>query len=62
MSLTDDKGRLLAAEIGPGPDPLVYHCATRDETVRAVIQSHQTRKPARFLLLLGEDAAQESLR
>jgi hypothetical protein len=56
MSLVDVQGRLLAAEIGPSPNPLVFHCAERDETVRAVMQAHEIRRPARFLLLLGEDA------
>jgi hypothetical protein len=58
MSLIDERGRFLAAEIGPGPNPLVYHCAPRDMTARAVVQSHQIAHPARFLVLLGEHAAE----
>jgi hypothetical protein len=58
MSLIDDRGRFLAAEIGPNPNPLVYHCAERDMTARAVVRSHQIAHPARFLVLLGEQAAE----
>jgi hypothetical protein len=57
LSLIDEHGRLLAAEIGPNPNPLLYHCARSPRTARAVIQSHQIRQPARFLVLLGEDSA-----
>ncbi len=56
MSLVDGEGRLLAAEIGPNPDPLVFHCAQRDERARAVMQAHEIRRPARFLLLLAQEA------
>jgi len=56
MSLIDERGRFLAAEIGPNPNPLVYHCPERDMTARAVVQSHQIAHPARFLVLLGEQA------
>jgi hypothetical protein len=58
MSLIDERGRFLAAEIGPNPNPLVYHCAERDLTARAVVQSHQIPQPARFLVLLGEQATE----
>jgi hypothetical protein len=58
MSLIDERGRFLAAEIGPNPNPLVYHCAERDMVARAVVQSHQIAHPARFLVLLGEHAAE----
>jgi hypothetical protein len=55
MSLVDEHGGLFAAEIGPNPHPLVFHCATRDTAARAVLQAHDIRKPARFLLILGEE-------
>jgi hypothetical protein len=58
MSLIDERGRFLAAEIGPNPNPLVYHCAEREMTARVVVQSHQIAHPARFLVLLGEQAAE----
>lgn len=55
MSLVDAAGRMLSAELGPSPHPLLYHCAQHDALgVRAVVQSHQLRKPARFLLVMGE--------
>jgi len=55
LSLVEKNGRVLAAEIGPGQNPLVFHCAERDATLRAVVQAHEVRRLARFLLLLGED-------
>ena len=55
MSLVDEAGRVLAAEIGPNPNPIVFHCSERGGTARAVLDSHQIRRPARFLLLLGEN-------
>ena len=54
MSLVDEEGRLFASEIGPSPHPLVFHCAERDTLARAVVQAHEIRRPARFLLVLGE--------
>jgi hypothetical protein len=57
MSLVDEAGRVLAAEIGPNPNPLLFHCSERGGTVRAVLDSHQIRRPARFLLMLGQDAS-----
>lgn len=60
MSLVDQDGRLFAAEIGPNPHPLVFHCATHDTVARAVLQAHEIRRPARFLLVLGEQP-QETL-
>jgi hypothetical protein len=54
MSLVDENGRLFAAEIGPNPSPLLFHCPTRDTRARAILQAHEIRRPARFLLVLGE--------
>jgi hypothetical protein len=58
MSLTDENGRLLAADIGPNPHPLLYHCAQRDGVMRAVLQGREVRRPSRFLLLLGDAGAE----
>ncbi|MFI5309366.1 MAG: hypothetical protein ACHQ53_18570, partial [Polyangiales bacterium] len=55
LSLVEKSGRVLAAEIGPGANPLVFHCAERDSIVRAVVQAHEIRRLARFLLVIGED-------
>jgi hypothetical protein len=55
MSLVDESGRVQAAEIGPNPHPLLFHCSEQGGLVRVVIEGHQIRKPSRFLLLLGED-------
>jgi len=55
LSLLDRRGRVLAAEIGPNPNPLVYHCTDRDAVVRAVVSPHELRTPGRFLLVLGRD-------
>ena len=57
MSLIDEPGRLFAADIGPNPQPLLYHCATRDGVLRAVLRGHDVRRPARFLVLFGDDSA-----
>jgi hypothetical protein len=54
LSLVDEEGRLFASEIGPNPNPLVFHCAARDTAARAILQAHEIRRPARFLLVLGE--------
>jgi hypothetical protein len=58
--LTDENGRLFAADIGPNPHPLLYHCAQRDGVMRAVLQGREVRRPSRFLLLLGDDAGAEA--
>jgi len=63
MSLTDETGRLYAADIGPNPHPLLFHCAERDGVLRVVVRGHEVRRPSRFLVLLGDDAlAQEAAR
>lgn len=56
MSLVDESGRVLAAEIGPNPHPILFHCSERGGLMRAVLQGHQVRRPARFLLMLGKHA------
>jgi hypothetical protein len=58
--LTDEAGHLFAADIGPNPHPLLYHCAQHDGVMRAVLQGREVRRPSRFLLLLGDDAASEA--
>ena len=55
MSLVDEDGRVFAAEIGPSPNPLLFHCAARDTVAQAILQAHEIRRPARFLLVLGEE-------
>ena len=55
MSLVDESGRVHAAEIGPNPHPLLFHCSEQGGLVRVVLEGHQIRRPSRFLLLLGED-------
>ncbi|MDD9938646.1 MAG: hypothetical protein OXT09_33860 [Myxococcales bacterium] len=59
LSLLDAGGRVVAAEIGPNPHPLVYHCAERGSILRAVLRGHDLRRPGRFLLVVGHDDAQE---
>jgi hypothetical protein len=59
MSLTDESGRLLSADIGPNANPLLYHCAAHDGVLRAVLQGREVRRPARFLLAIGDDAPSE---
>jgi hypothetical protein len=59
MSLTDESGRLYSADIGPNPNPLIFHCAKRDGVLRAVLRGREVRRPSRFLLLLGADSASE---
>lgn len=56
MSLVDESGRVHAAEIGPNPNPLLFHCSEHGGLVRVVLEGHQIRRPSRFLLLLGEDS------
>jgi hypothetical protein len=55
MSLVDESGLVHAAEIGPNPHPLLFHCSEHGGLVRVVLEGHQIRRPSRFLLLLGED-------
>jgi hypothetical protein len=55
MSLVDEAGQVYAAEIGPNPHPLLFHCSEHGGLVRVVLEGHQIRRPSRFLLLLGED-------
>lgn len=55
LSLVDEDGSLFAAEIGPGPHPLVFHCSKTDSVARAVLHGHEVRRPSRFLLMVGED-------
>ena len=54
LSLVDEDGSLFAAEIGPGPHPLVFHCSKTDSVVRAVLYGHEVRRPSRFLVMVGE--------
>jgi hypothetical protein len=60
MSLVDESGRVHAAEIGPNPHPLLFHCSEQGGLVRVVLEGHQIRRPSRFLLLLGEDSERPS--
>jgi hypothetical protein len=55
MSLVDEQGRFAAAEQGPNPHPLVFHCPKRSAVFKAVLRGHDIRRPSRFLLLLGKD-------
>jgi hypothetical protein len=54
MSLVDESGAVRAAEIGPNPNPLLFHCSEQGGLMRAVLEAHQIRRPSRFLLVLGE--------
>jgi hypothetical protein len=56
LSLVDEDGSLFAAEIGPGPHPLVFHCSQTDSVARVVLTGHEVRRPSRFRLMIGEDA------
>lgn len=58
LTLTDAQGTVLGAELGPSPNPLLYHCTRAEGAARAVVQSHQIRTPARFLLVVGEPEAE----
>jgi hypothetical protein len=58
LSLLDASGHVHAAEIGPNPHPVVFHCAERDAVMHAVLHGHDLRRPGRFLLLLGRNAAE----
>ncbi|MGD8860568.1 MAG: hypothetical protein PVI30_11200 [Myxococcales bacterium] len=61
LSLLDDGG-LRAADIGPNPSPVVYHCAAHDGVVHAVVRGHELRRPGRVLLVLAADAAPTGVR
>ncbi len=54
MSLVSREGVLMAAEIGPNPHPLAYHCAEQDGIVRVVLRGLGVRRPARFLVAVGQ--------
>jgi hypothetical protein len=60
LSLINSDGVVDAAEIGPNPHPMVFHCPERDGVVRAVVRAHDLRAPGRFLLVVGTDAPAQS--
>jgi hypothetical protein len=57
LGLLNEQGELLALDSRADEAPLVFHCASRDESLRAVVRPNQTRNEARFVLLLGEEGA-----
>jgi hypothetical protein len=57
LGLQGEHGELLALDSRPDDPPLLFHCARRDERLHAVVRPSQTRNDARFVLLLGSEAA-----
>jgi hypothetical protein len=57
LRLLDREGRLLAWELGPSDQPLVFQCPARDVVVRVVGEAHGIRGPGRFLVIVAHDGA-----
>lgn len=60
LSLLDDRGRVVASRQGASAQPLLFHCAERSATYRAVANSHELRRPGRYMLVLGKAAAENA--
>jgi hypothetical protein len=57
LGLQSEHGELLGLDSRSDDAPLLFHCARRDEQLRAVVRPNQTRSSARFVLLLGSEVA-----
>jgi hypothetical protein len=57
VGLQTEQGELLGLDSRADDPPLLFHCARRDEQLRAVVRPNQTRGAARFVLLLGSEVA-----
>lgn len=60
LSIVDARGSLLAADVGPNAQPVVYDCPEHDETVHAVVRASDLRRPSRFLVVLGRSSPAEA--
>lgn len=56
LRVLDAEGRLLAWELGPSDQPLVFHCPTSDQVLQVIGEAHGVRAAGRFLVIVAHDA------